>query len=47
MGGTLIFIIVNNRQMLEITNKTKKSLGKWINPNEIYHLKIHYVIRAN
>ena len=28
--------------MLGITNKTKKTLGKYINPNEIYHLKIHY-----
>ena len=25
---TVIFIIVDNRQMLEITNKTKKTLGK-------------------
>ena len=33
--------------MLGITNKTKRTLGKYINPNEIYHLKIHYAIRAN
>ena len=30
--------------MLAITNKTKKTLGKQTNPNEIYHLKIHYAI---
>ena len=28
--------------MLGITNKRKKTPGKEINPNEIYHLKIHY-----
>ena len=35
MGENRNFIIVNNRQMPEITNKTKKTLGK-IYPNEIY-----------
>ena len=47
MGENGNFIIVDDRQMLGITNKTKKTLGKYINPNEIYHLKIHYAIRAN
>ena len=32
--------------MLGITNKTKKTLGKEINLNEIYHLKIHHAMRV-
>ena len=39
--------MVNNRKMFEITFKTKKTLGKQINLNNIYRLKIHYAIRAN
>ena len=35
---TVIFIIVNNRQMLRVTYRTKKNPRK-INPNEIYCLK--------
>ena len=30
--------------MLGISNKTKKTVGKLINPNENYHLKNHYAI---
>ena len=33
--------------MLGITNKTKKTLGKLIDPDENYHLKIYYAIRAH
>ena len=40
MGENHNFIIVNNRQMFGITNiKQTKTLGKEINPNEIYHLR--------
>ena len=34
-------------QMLGITNKTRTTLGKLTNPNEIYQLKNYYTIHAS